>query len=276
MNEASARLDASNRKALERRDAYRQERAAGAGGGADFQKLKHEFPYVGFVDCRAEDIAFLMFHANDDVVAWEYFWLGDDAYERPIVSQWIAWAREATTVLDIGSYTGLMSILAGLANPDCTIHAMEPIERTVERMKINLRANGLARRVTIHPRAAAAEFGPEMINYYRDEDFLGTGNSIHDKGKTVHARRMIQMVNTDQYLGSKHTFDLIKVDVEGFEPQVLDGLQRIIRRDRPKIVLEVWQENEAEVFARLDKLGYRYRPVEPKPARVMNYLCEPK
>ncbi|ESR23336.1 FkbM family methyltransferase [Lutibaculum baratangense] len=276
MNGAMERLDAANRKALARRDAFRDELRQGQAGHGGFQKLKHEFPYVGFVECRAEDIDFLMFHANDDVVAWEYFWLGDDAYERPIIAQWLTWAREAKSVLDIGAYTGLMSILAGLANPDGAVHAMEPIERTVERMKINLRANGLAQRVTIHPRAASDEFGPEMINYYRDEDFLGTGNSIHDKGKEIHARRMIQMVNTDQFLGSKHKFDLIKVDVEGFETHVLDGLRRIIARDRPRLVLEVWKENEAEVFSRLDKQGYAYRPVEAKPARVMNYLCEPR
>jgi FkbM family methyltransferase len=269
-------LEEANARSIARRDRFRRELAEGRTDRDEFQTLKHQFPYMGFVPCRAEGQRFQMFHCNDDVVAWEYFWLGDDAYERPIVRQWLAWARTAERVLDVGAYTGLMSILACLANPRATVHALEPIERTVERTKINVRANGVGGRVTLHARAASDEFGLDMINYYRDENFLGTGNSLHDKGMKVMARRMIQTVNLDQYLGSKHTFDLVKIDVEGFEIAVLDGMSRMLRRDRPRMVLEVWKENEAAVHERLERLRYDWRQVEDRPARVVNYLCAPR
>ncbi|WP_280940487.1 FkbM family methyltransferase [Aurantimonas sp. 22II-16-19i] len=216
-----------------------------------------------------------MFSANDDVVAWQFFWGGRDSYESEIIAKWAEWAKSAQSVLDIGAYTGLMSIIAAMVNPDCEIHAMEPIPQTAERARINLRANQVERQVTIHNRAAANESGPEMINLYRGGDVLGAGNSIHDKGgKKIFNRQMIQTVNVDQYLGHKR-FDLIKVDVEGFETHTLMGLRRIMKRDRPKLVLELWKENEADVFRLLDTLEYRYQPVEREPVRVMNYFCEP-
>ena len=276
MLSGTTKLTDANQRALERRDLYRRELVEGKTPEGSWRKLKLEYPFIGFIDCQVEDIPFTMFSADDDVVAWNYFWAGPDSYEAEIITQWLTWAREAENILDIGAYTGMMSIIAAFANPRCKIHAMEPVERTVERIKINLRANGIEKRVTVHPRAAANEFGPEMINYYREEDFLGTGNSIHSKGKKVFSRRMIQAVNTDQYLGDKHRFDLIKVDVEGFEFETLKGLRRIMNRDRPKIVLELWQENEADVFRLLDTMRYEYKPVEKTPVRVMNYLCVPK
>ncbi len=276
MIDVSMNLTRQNRLAEKERDKFRSDLATGNAGLADFQTLKHKFPYIGFVACRADEISFLMFHCNDDVVVWQYFWRGDDAYEPGIVKRWIEWSKTSRKVLDIGAYTGMMSILAAQSNPECVVHAFEPVERTVERMKINVCANGLSDRIVIHPRAAAAEFGVEMINHYRDENFLGPGNSIHDKGRKAFARRLIQTVNVDQFLGGEHRFDLVKIDVEGFEPHVLMGLQTIILRDRPRLVLEVWEENRTDVFRLLDAYGYLYEPVEKVPARVMNYLCEPK
>lgn len=266
-------LRVQNTRALDRRDAFRAEVASGAAGAMEFQTLKHEFPFMGFVECEAEGIPFVMFSCNDDVVAWEYFWRG--TYEPEIVAQWVAWAKEATSILDIGAYTGLMSVLAARANPEARIHALEPVERTVERLKINLRANGVADRVTAHTKAAAGDYGIDMINYYRDEDFLGTGNSLHDKGKKIAARRMIQTVNVDHYLGAKHKFDLVKIDVEGFEAEVLKGITRLIQRDRPRMVIEIWKENRSHVTRKLESLGYCLRPVEREDNRVVNYFCNP-
>ena len=218
---------------------------------------------------------FLLFHANDDIVAWHYFWLGDDAYEPELTRLWVDWASTAATVLDVGAYTGLMSLLAALINPECHVHAIEPVERTVERLRINLRVNGVLDRVTTHARAASDEFGVEMINYYREENFLGTGSSIHDKGKRIFARRMIQMVNLDLYLGSTNRFDLIKIDVEGFEPAVLKGLSSVLARDKPRLLLEVWRENDGSVFERLRTLGYQWQVCGADIGRVRNFACTP-
>lgn len=271
-----AALEDRNRLALERREAFRRDLADGKALLADFQALKHQHPYIGFVECRACDIPFLMFHANDDVVVWEYFWLGHDAYEPELTRAWIDCASKAERILDIGAYTGLMSILAALANPDCEVHAIEPLDRTVERLRINLKANGVLERVKTHARAAAAEYGIEMIKYYRDENFLGTGSSIHDKGKVVHTRKMVEMVNVDHYLGSKYNFDLIKIDVEGYEASVLDGIARIIKRDRPNLIIEVWRENSDYIFDRLDQWSYRMKRFGSEESRVVNFFCEPQ
>jgi hypothetical protein len=57
---------------------------------------------------------------------------------------------------------------------------------------------------------------------------------------------------------------LIKLDVEGFEPEVIDGAWRLIEQDRPTIFGEfsqAWMRSRSRdlrpVLRRLEALGYR-------------------
>lgn len=83
MNEIASspleKLAAINRQATERKDQFRKDVAAGRAAPGGFQKLKHQYPYMGTVECSAAGLDFLLYHCNDDVIAWEYFWRGTDA-----------------------------------------------------------------------------------------------------------------------------------------------------------------------------------------------------
>ena len=81
VNQTLAAIEAQNERTLERVAQFRLDYAAGTATFDDFSKLKHEFPFIGFVPCSAGGIDFVIFHANDDIVGWEYLWFGDDYYE---------------------------------------------------------------------------------------------------------------------------------------------------------------------------------------------------
>lgn len=50
--------------------------------------------------------------------------------------------------------------------------------------------------------------------------------------------------------------DFIKIDVEGFEKEVLLGGVELIKRDKPQIYIEIFEENKNAVDAILQKMGY--------------------
>jgi precorrin-6B methylase 2 len=50
--------------------------------------------------------------------------------------------------------------------------------------------------------------------------------------------------------------DYIRCDMEGFENIVLSEMKELIRRCKPKVQVEVWQENEESVFRLFNELGY--------------------
>lgn len=242
----------------------------------EFSRIKHVHPFHGFVQCCASQLSWLMFSASDDIVAWQYFWLGQDAYEPETMKLWIELAGSADKILDIGGYTGVMSIAAALANPRAEIHYFEPLERIIERAQINFRINNIQDRIVIHGFAASNERGTKQIHLYRPENFLGTGSSLSEKaGKISHGTKTITAERLDDIFPGYRP-DLIKLDIEGHEAMALDGMASMIRISRPFMIIEVWPHNESaisEFFER--KIGnYVLEPID-KLQGVRNVLARP-
>lgn len=242
---------------------------------ADLPKLKQQFPAFGIMPCKAAGIEFVMFHAHDDVVVWEYIWRGEDGYETDLVNTWVKWCARPGTILDIGAYSGLMSILAARANSQNKVHLFEPMERIIERANINVKINGLGQKIIRHAVAASDTTERVKINLYRGEDALGTGSSIHAKeGKTSFGFKEIQAVSIDTYLPdvSPHT---IKVDVEGHEMSTLRGMENTIRRANPNMIIEVWEHNRTDFMSFMKDMKYNCVRSEPQDRPVNNYICTP-
>ncbi len=266
-----------NNAACQKRVArFQADLAAGRAKAADFENLKQQFPYYGILPCRTAGTDFVLFHAHDDVIAWRYLWLGDDAYEAGILKTWISWCKTPGTILDIGGYSGLMSVLAGLVHPENRVHLFEPIERTIERASINIRLNGLQPRIYLHNMAVSDRTGEQIINYYRSENFLGTGNSLHEKtGKDAVFRKTIRTVDLDSYQPGLNP-SIVKIDVEGHELACLRGMQGILARSRPKMIIEIWDHDRDAVLGLLKELGYNLERTEARELPVNNYLAVPK
>ncbi len=268
-------IEQNNATCLRRVSRFRSDLAAGRAKAADFEKLKQQFPYYGILPCRTVDTDFVLFHAHDDVIAWRYLWLGDDAYEADILKTWISWCKTPGVILDIGGYSGLMSILAGLVHPENRVHLFEPIDRTIERASINIRLNGLQPRVYLHNMAASEQAGEQMINYYRRENFLGTGNSLHEKtGKEAVFRKTIRTVDLDSFQPGLNP-SIVKIDVEGHELACLRGMRKTLARNRPKMIIEVWEHDRDAVLGLLKELGYNLERTEARELPVNNYLALP-
>jgi len=133
INSETLRISASWRAQLEQGFAHRDARKTTC--------TQHR--YFGLFPCRAEKIDFVMMHAHDDVVVWDYLWFGEDGYEPEMIAQWVKWCKPGGLVLDIGGYSGLMSLLAARSNPKTTVHMFEPLDRQLERASVNMNRNTL-------------------------------------------------------------------------------------------------------------------------------------
>jgi FkbM family methyltransferase len=274
-HEVLGTLRRDNRRCLEEAQKFQERTRQGRTTPKEHATIKKEFPYYGFVPCRAAGIDFVLFHAHDDVVAWKFLWYGDDAHQRAVVEKWVECARSARLVYDIGGYTGLMSVLAALANPSLQVHYVEPIERTADRATLNVRLNHVADRVAIHNVAASAAAGSVQFNMYRQDSFLGTGNSVYDKGLPIKSVREVERVTIDGLLPGQAP-DLVKIDVEGHELEVLQGMAAAVEKGRPRMIVEVWEHDRDQVLGLLDSWGYRWTPFDLVESRVMDFFAEPE
>jgi FkbM family methyltransferase len=166
--------------------------------------------------------------------------------------------------IDVGAHVGYFSLLAGLANPEGTVYAFEPLAPVHARLQRNVALNELANvhceTVALGRRAGTAEFFhvpdsiPSSSSFSRE--FM---ESIVAKERLV--ARPVAVTTLDEFLAERAVtgVDLVKIDTESTENDVLAGMLETLRRDRPAIVCEVLPGGPAEEIEELLRpFGYRF------------------
>ena len=136
------------------------------------------------------------------------------------------------TMLDIGANIGNHSLY--LAPNFKDIHAFEPNPITADRLRQNIELN----RAAIHVHEVGLGDADAKLEFRSsDTGNLGGGSFTATRFPVSHC---LQVVQGDGYIADRgiRNVDFIKLDVEGFELKVLDGLAKTIERDRPVIVME--------------------------------------
>ena len=172
------------------------------------------------------------------------FWHGIDGYE-PETSRTLRFLFErSATFIDVGANCGLYSVLGPLWNPNLQVIAFEPVPGIFEKLKRNVRLNQLESRVHCENIALSKQSGraPLFLPNHGEVDLEATGTLASEswQARKGSARVEVETVRFDEYEARHPTLvDLVKIDVEDFEADVLEGMQATIMRDRPFIVCEV-------------------------------------
>ena len=146
----------------------------------------------------------------------------------------------APVVLDVGANIGVatMAMATALHGP-ARFLAVEPSPRNLAHLRHNLAANGFEPRVEVIAAAAGAE--PGSLSFHESE--FGAGSHLvsghHLAGDAMPAVQ-VPVETLDRIVSARglERLDLVKIDVEGFEPDVLAGGAGAIERFRPAIYME--------------------------------------
>lgn len=173
-----------------------------------------------------------------DGIARALYWRGIHDWEAATIAPFLRLARVSSHFLDIGANTGIYTLLACAVNPSIAAVAYEPVPRIYQRLVDNLRLNGLTGRCTA--RNAAVSKRRERVMLHVPYSLLPTSSSLHPEGFRGVPGELVEVASTTADLDTEGgpPVDLVKIDVEGFEDQVLEGMARILASDRPVIVCE--------------------------------------
>ncbi|WP_044639887.1 FkbM family methyltransferase [Risungbinella massiliensis] len=167
------------------------------------------------------------------------------------------------TFLDIGAHCGYFSLLASyLVGPKGKVHAFEPNPHHHENFLKSKIVNGFSQ-LELHKVALANEDSDVMLYIPNN---LTASATIHEKvdDEYDHIEKIqVRGVNLDSYLPDL-TADIIKIDIEGAEPLIMDSLFSVIRRSPDvKIIMEFnrysWESdghNSEEILNRFVNEGF--------------------
>jgi FkbM family methyltransferase len=165
------------------------------------------------------------------------------------------------TILDVGANVGQSSIYFSSSFPDAHIIALEPVQSTYE-----ILVNAVSPLKAVKALKLALGEKNEMTEILIKENSLWNSLATHDQKSGV--KEKVEVVTLDELVHREkiEKISILKIDVEGFELEVLRGGQNTFNRGMVDFVYcEVGMNKEdqshtyfGEVKEQLEELGFRF------------------
>ena len=191
---------------------------------------------------------------GQDPVSRDFDWFGWGAFEKPFPDLFASCSRNCRVMLDVGAFSGLYSMIATTCSPDAVAYAFEPypVARALLEANLTLNRQRLGDRITIVPLAAGEAPGTaQLFVPSTTTKLLESASSLNSQLYSDSIDQMeIQVVTLDDFLAERKIgpVDLMKIDVETYEPQVLRGAKRMLEKDRPIIFVEILPKADADAM----------------------------
>jgi len=144
--------------------------------------------------------------------------------------------REGMTVVDAGANLGLYTLHAArLVGTTGRVHSIEPSPRTWKLLKDNIQINSLMESgiVQTHQVALSNCIGEASLAIYNDKS---GHNTLYPYGPPD-GMALVSVVTLDALLQNEQHVDVVKIDVEGAEALVFEGMTEVIDRNPAICVL---------------------------------------
>jgi len=173
----------------------------------------------------------------NNYIEWNIFFLGGyEKEELALYRKVLKNLYKDPLMLDIGSNNGSHSLyLSRYCNK---IFSFEPDKRIYKLLIKNLQQNRIKNIKTFN--LAISDLNKKNRIFYSSNDFnLGTGSLNKDHNLKNKKEIFVSTLKGDQICNKVSKVDFIKIDVEGHELNVLEGLRKTIEEFSPTIALEI-------------------------------------
>lgn len=182
-------------------------------------------------------------------------------WEEGIHDVFKEYVKPGSVALDIGGHMGTHALnLSRLVGDSGSVHVFEPQLKMFCELMINMKINH-CENVTCYHRALGKE--KKWVEMYQPkENFQGEYKHILNEGHACVAESPSDFKGDRTWMTvlDEFNFDnvsLIKIDVEGYEMDVLRGARETIKRNKPVMIIEIF--SGPELTSRIEEiksLGY--------------------
>lgn len=134
--------------------------------------------------------------------------------------------RKGEIFVDVGANIGAYTVLAGVTSGARCV-SFEPTEHAARYLIDNVMLNGLVSQVEVCRCAVGAAHGELQLT-----TGMGEVNHVLHGGESVQSMR-VEVITLDDFFEKRESPCVVKIDVEGFETEVMRGAQKLLARRAP-------------------------------------------
>jgi len=188
----------------------------------------------------------------------------DGLWEMAVTRVFLSCMQPGMRVLDIGANVGYFTLIAGRAvGEKGSVVAFEPEPRNLWYLRHNVSLAGHAW-TTVVDKALWSSAGTMRLR--TEQEFCGGHSLIGGDDPSLPEDRFVevQTVTLDEYLGDDPRVDVIKMDAEGAEPFIFEGMSKTLESNpNLKVLMEFAPDfvdgagrDHREHLRHLDDLGF--------------------
>ena len=161
------------------------------------------------------------------------------------------------TVIDIGGNCGLFCI--PVEKHGYTVYSFEPVKMNVDLLELNKKENN-CNNLHIVPKAVTNKTGKRniYIPYCADNTSFNQEVAISNMKKKDYIEETVDCIKFDSWINKNKKLDVgfIKIDVQGFEKEVLEGMQNFLKNCHDVYLFIEWDESHT------NKAGFSLQELE--------------
>lgn len=223
-------------------------------------------PRSEYIDIQNE-YGRIRYYKNDQHMIEQYH--NQLFFEQEYIINFLSdYVKKACTIVDIGAHVGSHSIMYKRLNPSSIVYSFEPQKMLYKLLCFNISDNNLRNIYSYNNAVGEDVYDAEMNPYSADGENsmqqveYGSSNIYNLAGVQVGSGgEKIKVISLDAL--KMNRCDFMKIDVEGYEPNVIMGARNLIMSCKPVISFEVNKKKSPNISAStkdmLESLGYNCR-----------------
>ncbi len=175
--------------------------------------------------------------------------------------------RPGMVCMDVGANLGEMTIhMAARVGSDGVVYSFEPVSRVRERLRKHVERNRVETIVRIIPAALSNQTGRTQIHCAdASADNQGLASIVQPGSNALPLTEEVETMRLDDFVAREgvRRIDLMKVDIQGAEPFLLEGGARVFQTLSPDLLIEISpkdlrhaRETSRDLIAKIEAYGY--------------------
>ena len=213
------------------------------------------------------------------VLQRQFYFFGTYFLEQENLACWAEYSKRAKVIFDVGANLGIYSLTSAAIHPKARLFAFEPTAAIAAHLRRTLEHNHL-NMITVVEKAVARTSGTAVLNLWGSKAEGNEGMNFVTQEAVATDSVTIETVSLDDFckLQGIEQIDLLKIDIQGNEPEALRGAERLLSEGRIRYIFTElnWETDPQkpapawEVVELLEKKGFLFasptKNVVPKPA----------